>query len=170
MTPALLLHSGLPHKTSQTLLAHLFAHKGFKNIQTRALQSNVFSLNSSFQKEWLQLGGIGLECLGSSTGSRQAGVERQRKRARGKGKQDVQGFPKVLQTRPGIFNTRKLRATSQFPRDSSLNWGPCTNTDSQSPTLLQGWRSRPVFSMTVTWRSRTVLSMTVTLTRVRKSF
>lgn len=73
MTPALPLRSGLPHKTSQTLLACLFAQKGFKNSQTSALQSNAFSLNSSFQKEWLQPGGIGLECMGNSTGSEQAG-------------------------------------------------------------------------------------------------
>lgn len=115
MTPALPLRSGLPHKTSQTLLACLLAHKGFKNSQNKALQSNAFSLNSSFQKEWLQLGGTGLECMGNSTGSEQAGgkqVLRGNGRGWGKGEQDVQCFPKVLQTRPGVFTTRNLRATS----------------------------------------------------------
>lgn len=91
ITPALLLHSSLPHKTSQTLLACLLAHKGFKNSQTRALQSNVFSLNSSFQKEWLQLGGTGWTVWGTPLKSASRG---QRKWARGKGSRIYSAFPK----------------------------------------------------------------------------
>lgn len=50
ITPALLLHSGLPHKRSQTLLAHLFAHKGFKKHSNQGTSKQCFQSKQLFPK------------------------------------------------------------------------------------------------------------------------
>lgn len=60
----------------------------------------------------------------------QAGAERQLK-SRGKGKQDAQNLPKVMQIRPGIFNTRSLRATS-----SQEPIGPVAQIEDLVPTQI----------------------------------